>query len=196
MMSNDLMLGGVYILMAIMLVLGSLMARREPLGKQVTTALAWTVIFAAGFVLFTFRDDFGYLAQRLKAEAVGSPVTEGRETRIPMAIDGHFWVNAKLNGRDVKFLVDSGATMTTIDRETANAAGVRVSAKADEYVRTGNGIIRVSSGRAEELSVGGIVRRGVGLQVADNDDLNVLGMNYLSSLSRWGVEGRWLILVS
>jgi aspartyl protease family protein len=195
-MINDLMLGGVYILMAIMLVLGSLMARREPLAKQVTTALAWTVIFAAGFVLFTFRDDFGYLAQRLKAEAVGSPVTEGRETRIPMAIDGHFWVNAKLNGRDVKFLVDSGATMTTIDRETANAAGVRVSAKADEYVRTGNGIIRVSSGRAEELSVGGIVRRGVGLQVADNDDLNVLGMNYLSSLSRWGVEGRWLILVS
>jgi aspartyl protease family protein len=196
MMINDLMLGGVYILMAIMLVLGSLMARREPLAKQVTTALAWTVIFAAGFVLFTFRDDFGYLAQRLKAEAVGSPVTEGRETRIPMAIDGHFWVNAKLNGRDVKFLVDSGATMTTIDRETANAAGVRVSAKADEYVRTGNGIIRVSSGRAEELSVGGIVRRGIGLQVADNDDLNVLGMNYLSSLSRWGVEGRWLILVS
>ena len=195
-MTNDLMLGGVYILMAIMLVLGSLMARREPLAKQVTTALAWTVIFAAGFVLFTFRDDFGYLAQRLKAEAVGSPVTEGRETRIPMAIDGHFWVNAKLNGRDVKFLVDSGATMTTIDRETANAAGVRVSAKADEYVRTGNGIIRVSSGRAEELSVGGIVRRGVGLQVADNDDLNVLGMYYLSSLSRWGVEGRWLILVS
>ena len=196
MMTNDLMLGGVYILMAIMLVLGSLMARREPLAKQVTAALAWTVIFAAGFVLFTFRDDFGYLAQRLKAEAVGSPVTEGRETRIPMAIDGHFWVKAKLNGRDVKFLVDSGATMTTIDRPTANSAGVRVSAKADEYVRTGNGIIRVSSGRAEELSVGGIVRRGVGLQVADNDDLNVLGMNYLSSLSRWGVEGRWLILVS
>ena len=195
-MTNSLQLGGLYILMAIMLVLGSLMARREPLAKQVTTALAWTVIFAAGFVLFTFRDDFGYLAQRLKAEAVGSPVTEGRETRIPMAIDGHFWVNAKLNGRDVKFLVDSGATMTTIDRETANAAGVRVSAKADEYVRTGNGIIRVSSGRAEEISVGGIERPNVGLQIAENDDLNVLGMNYLSSLSRWGVEGRWLILVS
>lgn len=195
-MTNDLMLGGVYILMAIMLVLGSLMARREPLAKMVTTALVWTVIFAAGFILFTFRDDFGYLAQRLKAEAVGSPVSEGRETRIPMAIDGHFWVHAQLNGRDVKFLVDSGATMTTIDRDTANEAGVRVSPKADEFVRTGNGIIRVSSGRADELRVGSIVRRDVGLQVAENDDLNVLGMNYLSSLSRWGVEGRWLILVS
>ncbi len=194
-MTNDLMLGGVYILMAIMLVLGSLMARREPLAKLATMALAWIVIFAAGFVLFTFRDDFGYLAQRLKAEALGSPVTR-EETRIPMAIDGHFWVNAKLNGRDVKFLVDSGATMTTIDRTTAMAAGVRVAPRADEYVRTGNGVIRVSSGRADELSVGSIVRRDVGLQVAENDDLNVLGMNYLSSLSRWGVEGRWLILVS
>ena len=196
MMTNDLMLGGVYILMAIMLVLGSLMARREPMAKLVTMALAWIVIFAAGFVLFTFRDDFGYLAQRLKAEAIGTPVSEGRETRIPMAIDGHFWVNAKLNGRDVKFLVDSGATMTTIDRQTANDTGVQVSPKADEYVRTGNGIIRVSSGLADELSVGSIVRHDVGLQIAENDDLNVLGMNYLSSLRRWGVEGRWLILVS
>ena len=196
MMTNDLMLGGVYILMAVMLVLGSLMSRREPIAKLLTMALAWIVIFAAGFVLFTFRDDFGYLAQRLKAEAIGTPVSQGRETRIPMAIDGHFWVNAKLNGRDVKFLVDSGATMTTIDRKTANEAGVVVSPKADEYVRTGNGIIRVSSGRAEQISVGGIERHNVGLQIAENDDLNVLGMNYLSSLSRWGVEGRWLILVS
>jgi len=195
-MTNDLMLGGVYILMAIMLVLGSLMARREPAAKLLTMALAWVVIFAAGFVLFTFRDDFGYLAERLKAEAIGTPVNEGRETRIPMAIDGHFWVHATVNGQDVRFLVDSGATMTTIDRATAMKAGIAVSPKADEFVRTGNGIIRVSSGRADEIAVGNIVRQNVGLQVADNDDLNVLGMNYLSSLSRWGVEGRWLILVS
>ena len=195
-MTNDVMLGGVYILMAVMLVLGSLMARREPAAKMIKMALAWIVVFAAGFVLFTFRDDFGYLAQRLKAEAIGTPVNQGRETRIPMAIDGHFWINARLNGRDVKFLVDSGATMTTVDRETAKEAGIQVSQRRDQFVRTGNGIIRVSSGRADELSVGGIVRRDVGVQVADNDDLNVLGMNYLSTLSRWGVEGRWLILVS
>jgi aspartyl protease family protein len=195
-MTNDTMLGGVYILMAMMLVLGALMARREPAAKLAKMALAWVVIFAAGFVLFTFRDDFGYLAERLKAEAIGTPVTEGRVTRIPMAIDGHFWVHSKLNGHDTRFLVDSGATMTTIDRATAKAAGVDVSPRADQFVRTGNGVIRVSSGRADELAIGDIVRRDVALQVADNDDLNVLGMNYLSTLSRWGVEGRWLILVS
>ena len=195
-MSNDTMLGGLYLLMAAMLVLGGLITRREPLAKTLTMALAWVAIFGAGFVLFTFRDNLGWVAQRLKAEAVGTPVEQGHETRIPMAIDGHFWVDGTVNGQKVRFLIDSGATMTTIDRATAQRAGVEVSSRRDEFVRTGNGIIRVSSGNASELQVGGILRRDVGLQVADNDDLNVLGMNFLSSLSRWGVEGRWLVLVS
>jgi len=196
MMTNDLMLGGLYLLMAIMLVLGTLMTRREPAAKLATMALTWVAIFGAGFILFTFRDNMGWVAQRLRAEALGTPVEQGRETRIPMAIDGHFWIDAKLNGHDVKFLVDSGATTTTIDRNTAKAAGVPVSARRDLYVRTGNGVVRVASGRADELDVGTITRRDVELEIADNDDLNVLGMNYLSSLSRWGVEGRWLVLVS
>lgn len=195
-MTNDVMLGGLYLLMAAMLVLGTLMTRREPAARMITLALAWIAIFGAGFVLFTFRDNLGWVAQRLKAEAVGTPVEQGHETRIPMAIDGHFWVDAKLNGHDVKFLVDSGATTTTIDRQTAKDAGIQVSARRDQYVRTGNGIVQVASARAGELTVGGITRHDVGLEIADNDDLNVLGMNYLSTLSRWGVEGRWLVLVS
>ena len=195
-MTNDMMLGGLYLLMAAMLVLGALMTRREPAAKLITMALAWIAIFGAGFVLFTFRDNLGWVAQRLRAEAVGTPVSEGNETRIPMAIDGHFWIDAQLNGHDVKFLVDSGATTTTIDRNTAQRTGIDVSRGRDQYVRTGNGVIRVASGRADELTVGQIRRRDVALEIADNDDLNVLGMNYLSTLRRWGVEGRWLVLVS
>ena len=194
-MTNDVMLGGVYILMAVMLVLGSLMSRRERAAKLLTMALAWVAIFAAGFVLFTFRDDFSWVAQRLRAEATGEPVQQGAEIRIPMAIDGHFWIDARLNGQSVKFLVDSGATMTTIGRATAERTGLDVNATADQLVRTGNGVIRVSSGRARTLEVGSIERAGISVHVADNEDLNVLGMNFLSSLRRWGVEGRWLVLV-
>jgi aspartyl protease family protein len=193
--TNSLPLGGLYILMAVMLVLGTLMSRREPAARMATLALTWLLVFAAGFVLFTFRDDFGWVAQRLRAEAIGTPVQQGRETRIPMAIDGHFWVEGRINGKKVNFLIDSGATMTTIDRETAIEAGVPVSLRPNQLVRTGNGIIRVSTGSARELKVGGIRRTDLGVQVADNDNLNVLGMNFLSSLSRWGVEGRWLVLV-
>ena len=193
-MTNDLMLGGVYLLMAIMLVLGSLMSRREPAAKMFTMALAWVAIFGAGFILFTFRDNLGWVGQRLQAEAFGTPVVASGETRIPMAVDGHFWVEAKINGHPVKFLVDSGATMTTVDRATAVAAGVTIAPTADQFVRTGNGIIKVARGRAQSLEVGDIQRSDIGIQIAERDNLNVLGMNFLSSLDRWGVEGRWLVL--
>jgi aspartyl protease family protein len=193
-LTNDWMLGSLYLLMAIMLVAGSLISRREKFAKMATMALAWVAIFGAGFILFTFRDDLGFVAQRLKAEATGEPVVQGEEVRIPMAIDGHFWVNARLNGQKIKFLVDSGATMTTIGRDTAAEAGILVSDRRNQVVRTGNGILRVATARADSLSVGPIERSDVGLHVADHEDLNVLGMNYLSSLERWGVEGRWLIL--
>ena len=189
------MLGGVYLLMAIMLVLGTLMSRREPLARMLTASLAWIAIFAGGFVVFTFRDDLGYVAQRLTAEATGEPVTQGEEIRIPMAIDGHFWVDGWINGVRVKFLVDSGATMTTVGRETAARVGMQVSPQRNQIVRTGNGLIRVATGRAETLTVGSINRDNLPVHVADDEDLNVLGMNFLSSLQRWGVEGRWLILV-
>lgn len=188
------MLGGVYILMAIMLVLGTLMSRRERFPRLVVSVLAWIAIFAGGFVLFTFRDDLGYVAQRLEAEATGAPVVREQEIRIPMALDGHFWVDGEINGKKIKFLVDSGATMTTIGRDTAARVGMQVSPQRNQIVRTGNGFIRVATGRADLLRVGTIERQGLGVHVADGEDLNVLGMNFLSSLQRWGVEGRWLVL--
>jgi len=194
--TNDWMLGSLYLLMAMMLVAGSLIARRERFAKLATMLIAWIAIFGAGFILFTFRDDLTYVAQRLKSEATGAPVVEGSQLRIPMAIDGHFWVQGSINGTPVKFLVDSGATMTTIGRDTANAAGVTINPNRDQIVRTGNGMLRVATGKAESVSLGTIERSNVSLHIAEHEDLNVLGMNYLSTLERWGVEGRWLILES
>jgi len=192
--TNDLMLGSLYILMALMLVLGSLMARREPWAKTLTMALAWIAIFGAGFVFFTFRDDLGYFVQRIRTEATGEPLVAGAALRIPQAIDGHFYIDAKLNGVPTRFLVDSGATVTTIGRGTAATAGVAISEQRNQVVQTGNGMVQVALGRAEELDLGPIHRENMALHIADQDDLNVLGMNYLSSLKRWGVEGRWLVL--
>ncbi len=85
-MTNDVMLGGVYILMAMMLVLGALMSRREPVAKLLTMALAWVAIFGAGFVLFTFRDNFGWVAQRLEGRGDRHAGRAGPRNAHP---DGH-----------------------------------------------------------------------------------------------------------
>ena len=193
-MTNDTMPGSLYLMIAGMMLVGLLIGRRERWATKFTFLLAWLGIFGSGFLLFSFRDDLGYVAQRMRAEATGEPVTAGDTVRIPMAIDGHFWIDAEVNGQKVKFLIDSGATMTTIDRGLAQQLGVSVNSQRDQLVRTGNGVIRVSSGVARDLEVGTIRRRSVPLHVADGGDLNVLGMSFLSSLDRWGVEGRWLVL--
>ncbi|WP_338504243.1 TIGR02281 family clan AA aspartic protease [Sphingomonas kaistensis] len=197
MITNDIHLGGLYLLMAAMLIAGALIGRRAPLAKGMTSILAFVVIFGAGFIVFSFRDDLNYVVQRLEAEATGKPVQlAGDIIRVPIAVDGHFWIQAEVNGVPVDFLVDSGATMTTIGRKTAALAGIAVSDGRNQVVRTGNGLIRVATGRAQTVSVGDIERRNVRMFVADGDELNVLGMNYLTSLRRWSVEGRWLVLES
>jgi aspartyl protease family protein len=192
--TNDTTLGTVYILMAVMIVAGALIGSRGRLVRTLFASIALASLFAAGFIVFAFRDDLGYLGQRLRAEATGEPVRIGETLRIPMSIDGHFWVEAEIDGTPVKFLVDSGATMTTVDRLTARRAGLAVNSQRDQLVRTGNGMIRVSSAIAGEIAIGPIGRRRVRLHIADTDNINVLGMNFLSSLDRWGVEGRWLVL--
>ena len=101
---------------------------RLPIAKAAKMALAWVAIFAIGFTLFTFRSEFWALGDRLYASAVGAPVElEGGELRIDMAEDGHFWVTGEVNGETVRFLVDSGASVTTLSAKTAEAAGIALS---------------------------------------------------------------------
>lgn len=90
----------------------------------------------------------------MKSEATGAPVEQAGQLRIPQAVDGHFYIEATINGRPVRFLVDSGATMTTIGRRTAARTQVVVSDRRNQMVRTGNGIVRVATGRAASFDIG------------------------------------------
>src|SRR3954464_12100446 len=114
----------VYYAIVLVLLLSSLIAMRLPLGRAAKMAGAWLGIFAAFFVLFAFRGEFQDFGQRLKAEVLGSSVAENQELRIPINDDGHFWVEASINGHSARFLIDSGASVTTISRDVAQSTGV------------------------------------------------------------------------
>jgi aspartyl protease family protein len=173
------------------------MVRRIPFGQGVKMFAGWILIFLAAFVAFTLKDDFMALGRRVLAESrgEGEVVAAGRELRIRKSMDGHFWVNGELNGRKVRFLVDSGATVTSISTQTAAKAGIDSSGGFPVMVETANGVVPVKRARADRLKIGSIERRNVALHVSETfGDTDVLGMNFLSSLSSWGVEGQWLVL--
>ncbi len=191
-MSED----GPYLVSAIIaavFVASSLIGMRLPIGQALKMVLAWVAIFAVGFVLFSFRSEFSSIGQRLRAEATGTPITKGAVVRIPIGDDGHYWAWAKLNGSDVRFMVDSGASVTTVSRATAQAAGMPIGTEKT-IVSTANGQAWVLKGRADSLAIGSIRREGFSVDINEQDDVNLLGMNFLASLQSWGVEGNYLVL--
>jgi aspartyl protease family protein len=187
----------IYLLGCIMLVGSALLVRRLPIAQALKMFLAWVLIFAATFVVFTLKDEFAALWNRLVLEARGGVETQtvGGELRIRQAPDGHFWVDAQVNGETIRFLIDSGATTTSLSRAAAARAGIAISPGFGAVVQTANGMVTVDRGTAERLKIGPIERNDVAVHVSDAfGDMNVIGMNVLSSLSGWSVEGQTLVL--
>jgi len=121
----------------------------------------------------------------------------GDEVRIRMSRDGHFWANVRVNGVERRMLIDSGATITALSDETAAAARIkRDSDLVPVMLRTANGLTSARPGTVEELQVGSIT--ATDLKVVTSPALggfDVLGMNFLSRLASWRVEGQTLVLV-
>jgi aspartyl protease family protein len=187
----------IYLVAILVFVASALTVRRMPIGKGLKMFAGWVIIFLAAFVAFALKDDVvGFANQVLderRAESTGVQV--GQELQIKQSLDGHFWVEARLNGQEVRFLVDSGATTTSISGRTARQAGIEPSSGIPAVVQTANGKVAVQRGRAERLEVGHIVREDLAVHISDGfGETNVLGMNFLSSLSGWGVERNRLIL--
>lgn len=180
----------------LMLVGSSLAARRLNFGQTLRMGLAWAAIFAVVFVLFLFREEGKAVWNRATADIAGTRGTvSGSTLRVPMRDDGHFWVRGAINGREIDFLVDSGATTTALSLEVAQGAGVEIDTMFPVTINTANGSVSAQVARIEHLKVGPITQNNARAVVsAAFGDTNVLGMSFLSSLKSWKVEGRTLLL--
>lgn len=196
MSGEDQALSLVYLLGCILLVASSLLVRRLPLGQTLKMILAWVLIFAALFAVFALRHDFMALGRRIMAEITGSAgqQVQNGELRIRRSDDGHFWAEAEVNGRPMRFMIDSGATTTTLSAAAAQAAGIEPSDNFGVMVDTANGTVVMQRGRIASFRLGPVSRENLAIHIAPSDMVNVIGMNLLSSLRGWGVEGDVLVL--
>jgi aspartyl protease family protein len=121
----------------------------------------------------------------------------GEEVRIRMSPDGHFRANVTINGVRRKMLIDSGATVTALSPGTAQSAGLEPDTSMLPVVlQTANGATAAQTSTIDELRIGNIVARDLRVVVSPGlGNVDLLGMNFLSKLRRWSVEGRTLILV-
>lgn len=185
-----------YILIGVLLV-ASVIARRVPVLRTLVSLAVWASLAALLYMVVAQRERFDPWMGRLAAALnIESQEVAGEETRIRMSPDGHFYVRARIGDTEKRLLVDSGATITALSPDTAAAAGVEVKpALFPVVLQTANGAIRADTGEVKELRFGNVVARDLAVVVSPAfGNIDVLGMNFLSRLKSWRVEGRTLIL--
>ena len=177
---------------------GSLVRRYLPLtGRSLHTLgnVALLVVFALSVMRFARLDPaFDALMPRF---AMPVQQVSGGETRVPLSADGHYWIEAQVNGTTQRFMVDTGATVSALSADVADTAGVRPDhLRLPVMVRTANGMTEAQLAMVGDLRFGNVVARELDVIVTGSmDGLNVLGMNFLSRLKSWRVEDGVLILV-
>jgi aspartyl protease family protein len=178
-------------------VLIMLLQRIPVVGRFIRFAFSLSLIAFLFFLLLQQAPYQPELARFTGKLGLDNQQVAGKELRVRMAPDGHFWVVASLNGVRTRMLIDSGATVTAISEETARQAQIDTGRGLTPVVlRTANGMAPAETGSIDELRMGNIVARHLRVVTAPGlGGLDVLGMNFLSRLESWRVEGRTLILV-
>lgn len=173
----------------LILPLSALVARRMPIGQVAKMAAAWIAIFLVLLLVVAQRDRFRPVWQFFAGE---DRVVTGGTTRIAMAADGHFYADARIDGQPVRLLIDSGATTTALGRETARRIGLVPETGFAAGVDTANGRVTAQRATIRTFQLGPVTARDLPAVVFGDTD--VVGMNFLSRLRGWRVEGRTLIL--
>ena len=90
----------IWLLLAMVLVGSALLSRRWSLTGALSMALWWVAIFVIALGIFSYRNEIGGIADRIKSEVTGEAQQriEGSTLRINKSLDGHFWVEALVNG--------------------------------------------------------------------------------------------------
>lgn len=173
-------------------------------GGVLRSLAVWIAIILVLVGGYQYRYELQDVASRLTAGLVpGSPLSAADvEGRAAVMLDklpnGHFGVRAQVDGAAVFFLVDTGATATVLTVADASRAGIDPAAlRYDVQIMTANGIARAARAQAGEIRVGTIARRDMMVLVAEEGRLgeNLLGMNFIGSLSGFSVQGGRMTLI-
>ncbi len=171
---------------------------RQNLPQFFKYALIWLCLGLAFLIIYSFRYEIIRLKDRLIAEVFPSSVVDvdERSAQVTRALDGHFYIQAHVNGRPLRFLVDTGASRVVLTKNTAEKMGINIQElRYTDRSYTANGVVATAPITIESLRVGPIVLNDVRASVSRGElHQSLLGMSFFERLSRYVFEGNKLTL--
>lgn len=124
-------------------------------------------------------------AQVPAAVMTGSSDPVAKAAQVLKDADGHYWADASVDGRAVRVLVDTGASVVALTRDDAQRLGVLLDpADFSRTVQTASGPVGAAPVTLKSVSVSGVEVRDVeALVVEAGLEQSLLGMSYLGRLS-------------
>lgn len=143
------------------------------------------MMLAASFGLLALLTWFfsGQIDQRQNPNRVVYSAMENDRIEVRLQGDrrGHFVATGQINGRDVTFLVDTGATLVSVPESLADRLGLP--REAPIRLLTAAGPVQGWSTRLDEVRLGEIVKRDVAAAInPGRHDSVLLGMSFLRHL--------------
>jgi aspartyl protease family protein len=149
-----------------------------------SVAVLSVALVASFATALTIRHLDGGEAAMAASTEVAAPAS-GTATQVVKGPDGHYWAQAKIDGRAVQVLVDTGASVVALTRADARRLGVDPAPEAfTGKVQTASGVVRAAPVELKSISVAGVrVDNVEALVVEEGLAYSLLGMSYLGRLS-------------
>ncbi len=98
----------------------------------------------------------------------------------------HFYTDVEVNGVSIPFMVDSGASLVVLTKESAEKAGIDVAnLKEIVIVSTANGEKMEKATYAKEMRLGNVVLKDIRIAVSEEGlDQNLLGNSFMKHFSQ------------
>ncbi len=149
------------------------------------------------------RDDSSTPAASAELSEADPPVapptasnTPARAAFIDREADGHYWTRADVGGTEVKFMVDTGASIVALTYRDAQRLGLDpANLTYDSEIRTAGGVIFGAPVTLDEIRIGRVKVSNVDAVVLSSDlDQSLLGMTFLGELRSYEFRQGQLII--
>ena len=162
-------------------------------------AAIWVAIILGLVGLYSFKNDAAYIGQRFMgalSPTQGVAHDDGTLS-FDAGPDGHFRIQARVNGGRVTFMVDTGASDIVLTPGDARRIGIDPATLVfDQFAETANGTVSGAAIRLDSLVMGSIEMNQLPATVNGADmSESLLGMEFLNRLHGWRVENGVLTLL-